>query len=193
MATKSCLNQKCIDPCPGSCAHNGLCRVINHFAVCNCPPGYTGDAYSHCVPIGKLLFLNFSQHCTIKTVKKICNLALPPPPQDPIDVCNPSPCGENSMCTSSNGNPSCLCLSEYIGSPPNCRPECTTNSDCSSQTACINRHCQNPCINACGTSAECSVFLHTPNCLCPNGLTGNPFVECRVIQHREFLHIFDTN
>lgn len=114
----------------------------------------------------------------------------PPLPQDPVDPCNPSPCGANSLCISSNGIPSCSCVFEYIGSPPNCRPECTTNSDCSSQTACINRRCQNPCVGACGSNAECSVFLHTPNCLCPNGLTGNPFVECHAIQHREFLHIY---
>lgn len=50
--TKSCVNERCIDPCPGSCAPNyAECRVINHKAVCSCLPHYTGDAFVRCTPI----------------------------------------------------------------------------------------------------------------------------------------------
>lgn len=50
---RSCLNQKCIDPCPGTCGLYAECKVINHNPVCSCLPRYTGDPLNHCTPIGK--------------------------------------------------------------------------------------------------------------------------------------------
>lgn len=44
----ACINERCKDPCPGSCASNAICRVINHEANCMCIDGYTGDPYSVC-------------------------------------------------------------------------------------------------------------------------------------------------
>lgn len=49
--TKSCINERCIDPCPGSCSPNAECQVINHKAVCYCLPYYSGDPYVRCTPI----------------------------------------------------------------------------------------------------------------------------------------------
>lgn len=48
--TKACMNQKCEDPCAGSCGVNALCRVINHMAQCYCPDGFTGNPFSSCRP-----------------------------------------------------------------------------------------------------------------------------------------------
>jgi len=50
-SNKACVNQKCIDPCPGSCGSNTDCRVISHSPVCSCITGYTGDAFSDCRPV----------------------------------------------------------------------------------------------------------------------------------------------
>lgn len=44
----ACVAERCVDPCPGSCGAGASCRVINHNAVCTCPPGYTGDATVFC-------------------------------------------------------------------------------------------------------------------------------------------------
>ena len=44
----ACLQQKCQDPCPGSCGTGAVCRVISHQPVCNCQPGYSGDPYVRC-------------------------------------------------------------------------------------------------------------------------------------------------
>lgn len=44
----ACQNEKCVDPCPGSCGFNAECSVANHVALCNCVPGYTGDPFSGC-------------------------------------------------------------------------------------------------------------------------------------------------
>ena len=57
----ACINQKCVDPCPGTCASNADCRVINHSPICNCASGFTGDGFKDCHPmpvVGKMLFMN---------------------------------------------------------------------------------------------------------------------------------------
>jgi len=46
----ACNNEKCRDPCLGSCAITSLCTVHNHVPVCTCPEGYTGDPFSNCYP-----------------------------------------------------------------------------------------------------------------------------------------------
>lgn len=47
----ACQNEKCVDPCPGSCGFNADCTVANHVALCNCLAGYTGDPFSGCSQI----------------------------------------------------------------------------------------------------------------------------------------------
>lgn len=49
--SKACLNNKCVDPCPGTCGLNAECRVVNHAPSCTCIVGYTGDPLSACVLI----------------------------------------------------------------------------------------------------------------------------------------------
>lgn len=46
----ACHNERCVDPCPGSCGHEAYCHVVNHNPVCTCPPGYTGNALVACEP-----------------------------------------------------------------------------------------------------------------------------------------------
>ena len=45
---KACVNQKCRDPCPGVCGAHAFCTASNHNAVCQCEPGYTGNAFVAC-------------------------------------------------------------------------------------------------------------------------------------------------
>lgn len=47
----ACVSERCVDPCIGACGSGAACRVINHNAVCTCPPGYTGDATAVCRPL----------------------------------------------------------------------------------------------------------------------------------------------
>lgn len=74
--------------------------------------------------------------------------------------------------------PSCSCQINYIGNPPNCRPECIINADCQSSLACIREKCRNPCDGACGTNAQCSVFNHVTVCTCIESYIGDPFKGC---------------
>lgn len=82
------------------------------------------------------------------------------------------------MCKEVNEAPSCTCLEGYQGVAPYCRPECTTSEECSLHLACKNNKCLNPCDNACGANANCVVVSHSPNCVCPFGYSGDPFVTC---------------
>lgn len=150
---EACFNQKCQDPCQGTCGVGATCQVINHNPICSCLPRFSGDPFVRCTPIPED----------------------PPVPQNP---CQPSPCGPNAQCQVINNSPSCSCLAEFTGSPPNCRPECVSNSECSSNLACINQKCKNPCIGSCGADSDCHVVSHTPMCVCRTGFTGDPFTQC---------------
>lgn len=45
---KTCLNNKCVNPCSGTCGQNALCEVVNHIPICTCPQGMTGNAFLIC-------------------------------------------------------------------------------------------------------------------------------------------------
>jgi len=45
---EACSNQKCTNPCPGSCGIGASCRVVNHNPICICPPSQTGDPFVRC-------------------------------------------------------------------------------------------------------------------------------------------------
>jgi len=154
----SCINNHCIDPCPGVCGLNAECKVVNHAPVCNCMIGYSGEPSVACRPV-----------------------PVENRPTEPIvtNGCVPSPCGPNSECRDINGVPACTCQVGYLGVPPSCRPECVSNSECSQSLSCINQKCRDPCAGVCGENAECRVVNHNPICQCGKGLTGDPFVRCQ--------------
>ena len=51
-----CVNQKCINACPGHCPPSAECNVINHKPRCSCPPMMTGNPESQCsyIPISQV-------------------------------------------------------------------------------------------------------------------------------------------
>lgn len=95
-----------------------------------------------------------------------------------MNPCQPSPCGPNSVCQVRGESPACSCLENFVGVPPNCRPECIINPECSSNRACINQKCRDPCPGSCGSNAICNVINHNPVCSCIPGFTGDPFRGC---------------
>lgn len=155
---KVCEKLKCVTPCPTACGLNTDCRVIKHSPICTCRQGYTGDPLSNCYKLPE------SRPVEIER----------------INPCLPSPCGPNSQCRDIGGVPSCTCLSGFVSSPPFCKPECTTNTDCSNDKACINTKCQDPCQGSCGVNALCKVVNHTPMCSCLEGYQGDPFSLCNI-------------
>lgn len=95
-----------------------------------------------------------------------------------INPCQPSPCGPNSQCRENNEQAICSCLPEYVGAPPNCRPECVTSAECPQDKACIRQKCSDPCPGVCGSNADCRVIQHAPICSCRAGFTGDAFSRC---------------
>lgn len=111
----------------------------------------------------------------------------PPPPASSGDPCLPSPCGPNARCRNVGGTPACSCLPNYIGRPPNCRPECTINEECPGNLACQNERCRDPCPGSCGIHASCVVVKHAPMCSCHSGFTGDPFAGCSPVPSKTLL------
>lgn len=192
-------------PCnPSPCGQNSQCRSINGQAVCSCVSGYIGSPPScrpECVvssdcsrneACSNLKCINpcvgtcgIQAQCQVINHNPICScpagfsgdpfLRCNP---EIINVCKPSPCGPNALCQVINDSPSCTCLPGFINSPPNCRPECVSNSECLAHHACINQKCKDPCPGSCGENADCRVVSHTPMCVCSIGYTGDPFTQC---------------
>lgn len=47
-SNKACVNNKCKDPCPGTCGPNAECQTVAHTPSCSCLPSYTGDPFRYC-------------------------------------------------------------------------------------------------------------------------------------------------
>ena len=113
---------------------------------------------------------------------KIFTISVRPSVPEPVDPCNPSPCGSNAVCQRRGAAAACQCIPEYFGDPyVACRPECTTNAECQSSKACQRLKCVDPCpLAGCGVNAQCTVVNHIPNCVCNRGYIGDPFSACRL-------------
>lgn len=111
------------------------------------------------------------------------------PPPAPLNPCDPSPCGPNSICVKSGETPACSCQPGFIGAPPNCRPECTISAECPAALACVAQKCKDPCIQACGPRAICSAVDHRASCTCEPGLEGDPFQGCSLPRGKKITAI----
>lgn len=172
---RACSNQKCVDPCPGTCGFNARCRVVNHNPICSCPSGYIGDPFSRCiVEESKLNIIHFPCACL-----HVAFFPEPPVVEEIKNPCIPSPCGLFSECRELNNRAICSCLPNYYGQPPNCKPECVVNSDCALTKTCQNERCRDPCPGSCGPNAECRTINHSPVCYCLQGFSGDPFTGCQ--------------
>lgn len=181
-SNKACINERCRDPCAGSCGLNAICSVFNHIPVCTCTEGYTGDPFSNCYykPSKTKTSppnVNYDNYdCPSKL--SLHNMYHIVPADVEVDKCNPSPCGPNAECNDGI----CTCLPEYYGDPYNgCRPECVLNTDCPSNKACVRNKCIDPCPGTCGQNALCNVINHTPMCSCPAGTSGNALIICQTV------------
>lgn len=169
------------------CGRETICTVANHIPLCDCLPGYTGNAYVACAKIEsmKKIFkfsnIKSQKNIVINNFRKKSHFLGPQIYYDTVDHCNPSPCGQNSHCKSVNSQAVCSCLPGYYGAPPACRSECAINSDCINTRACVNERCIDPCPGSCAPNAECRVVNHKALCYCLPRYTGDPFVRCAPI------------
>ena len=176
-----CTNNKCIDPCLGTCGINANCVVYNHIPVCSCLPKFTGNPERSCqvIPSKNYILLSVEFYIFFLVVHE-------GPKGDP---CVPSPCGPYSQCRVVNNYAVCSCQKNFIGIPPSCRPECMISADCPQNRACINNKCHDPCPNTCGIASLCQVINHNPVCSCPPNNTGDPFIRCFEIPSMINVHL----
>lgn len=45
--TESCVNGICVNPC--NCGPNAQCNIVNHYPMCYCKPGYSGNPQLGCI------------------------------------------------------------------------------------------------------------------------------------------------
>lgn len=182
----ACQNEKCRDPCPGTCGQNAQCTVVNHNPICSCLPGYEGDPVTVCnlIPPSKD-HSNKTLPCFMPSNYFFLFLLTGTERTPPSSPCFPSPCGPNAECRERSGAGACICPPGYEGDPYDqkrgCRRECEVNDDCNLALACVSFKCVDPCPGTCGTFAECRVQNHIPSCSCPEGFTGDPFFQCKEV------------
>ena len=99
--SKSCVRNRCINPCAGYCGSNTECLVEGHYPKCTCAEGYTG---------------NPSQGC--QRIPELTTLPTPGVIQPVIPkLCGDMKCGRNSRCIVQNSEPMCKCEPGFTGDP----------------------------------------------------------------------------
>eukprot|EP00121_Abeoforma_whisleri_P005603 Awhi_evm1s5082 len=197
---RTCREIESVDPCADSpCGIEATCEVVNDRPVCSCPSGFSGDPFTRCLDVNECedpsksncdvnavcINTNGSFHCdcqggfegdghTCEETKscRTCDFGY-------NDGCNDCKCDKegNSQCTERK------CI---IHTTPFCTFECTSDSMCDGDQACISNERVDPCADSpCGTGATCEVINHRPVCSCPSGFSGNPFTRCLDIDECE--------
>lgn len=187
----ACINQRCLSPCTDvpnpPCARNAICYVSNHLAQCRCPEE---------LPLGNPLA--YCEKAPPPKAKEECIFDLDCPSKlacinnkcvEPCAIIQP--CSSSARCSVIDSIPvrTMVCECPELMVPDlqgECRrivfdtpPQCTSDSECPSNEACINRLCRNPC--NCGSHATCNVENHRAVCSCESGYEGNPNIACRPI------------
>lgn len=174
--------KNCTDVCNNiHCGLNAHCVGRAHQAVCECLPGFVGDATRQCQIPSQHLCQNDEQCAQ----NKKCVLTAENV-KDCVDICYNHVCGEGAYCLAKNHRPHCECLAGYTrtaGSSANgaCAPNiCQTNRECQNHQICtITRKGVLDCVDVCesikcGPNAHCSAIEHTATCQCREGFFGNP-------------------
>lgn len=175
--------KNCTDVCSNiRCGLNAHCIGRAHQAVCECLPGYAGDATRQCqIPAQHLC--QRDEECPHD--KKCVLTAGEQGIKDCVDICFNHLCGEGAFCVPKNHRPHCECLAGYtrIAGDSNgaCAPNvCQSNKECRNEQICtITRKGVLDCVDVCeaikcGPNARCAAIDHTATCQCKDGFFGNP-------------------
>ncbi|CAB4059878.1 unnamed protein product [Lepeophtheirus salmonis] len=181
----ACINEECDNPCLmyKPCVQNAECKVYDTLPLrtmtCTCIEGFTGKGDERCVKIQPVVDVGCRSNSE-------CSPTLACKNGECINPCiENNPCGTSAQCKVKRHEANCICPAGYNGDPySNCAPiqdlECKYDTDCSSNEACINNQCIDPCtINRpCGTNAECLTTNHRSFCKCPPNHAGDPHASC---------------
>lgn len=175
----TCINQRCVPACSvesSPCGDSAECYGTDHRASCRCKIGTIGNPFISCSPIG--CRTNFDCPSDRSCINSKC-----------VSPCNATTCEAPAECRVYNYEPNCICPPGYRATENGCedveKPQCKSDIDCPSGTACLSAKCVNPCLETapCGSNAECSVIdtlpVRTMICECLPGYRGNPLDECK--------------
>lgn len=173
---KACYSQKCRDPCRDACGLNALCQVINHKAICSCPPNFIGSPEVQCrLQEEERPKVECIQDSDCVNDRACINSQC-------INPCIRNVCGQNAECRAQLHRAICTCNNGYTGNAQSACFEigCRSDSECSPTLACVNKECIDPCsFTSCGINALCKVDrAHKARCYCPDNFRGDPFVRC---------------
>lgn len=151
---QACLQNKCVDPCPGICGINAECFVVSHNPICSCVTGFTGDPFIRCTPIAPIP-------------------ATPPPEAPPLpvpvyhEITTLTPIAHYTDYTDQPVIPDRITTSTMrpIGITP--APKDPQDYD--------------PCNpSPCGANTNCKMDYNTGHavCECKEGYFGNPQAQC---------------
>ncbi|KAI1292053.1 Latent-transforming growth factor beta-binding protein 4 [Halotydeus destructor] len=151
----------CLDGCAEDpCGANANCVVSNHFVICQCQQGYTGQPEARAIG------------CQEIQAGKVCNqdgqcMVVDDVPHDKDERCS----------TDASCSPGEICEAGQ------CLFGCRLDSDCTFDKACFNSKCVNPCSvqSPCGQNADCQPVVHRPRCTCLAKYAGNPYDYCEKI------------
>lgn len=173
---KACYSQKCRDPCRDACGVNALCQVINHKAICSCPPNFFGSPEVQCrlqEEIKPKVECTQDSECT--NDKACIN-------NQCVNPCTRNVCGQNAECRPQLHRAVCTCNNGFTGNAQSVCFEigCRSDSECAPIQACVNRECIDPCsYTSCGINAYCKVDRdHRARCYCLDNFRGDPFIRC---------------
>lgn len=165
----------CRNPC--NCGPNAECRVKDHKPVCTCIYSFEGYPEIECHQIG----CRSDDDCSRD--KSCINTQC-----TPVCAIDGSTCGEKAVCRGLNHRANCECPPGLMGNPNIAcvLVGCRSHSDCPGGRACINNKCEVPCetANPCDTPAECKVYNHIMECVCPPGTVSDGKMGCLEIEFK---------
>lgn len=114
----------------------------------------------------------------------------------PACAADGSSCGTEAICYGIQHRTVCECPPGLSGNPQiACTlASCKSDNECSSDRACINKKCINPCKQSkdCVEPAVCIPYNHKADCSCPPGFVGNVTTGCitgkiKILVHSDLI------
>lgn len=104
----------------------------------------------------------------------------------PVCAADGSSCGDRAVCYGNNHRAVCECPPGLKGNPQTSCVlfGCRSDSECPGNRACINNKCELPCETAkpCSAPAECKVYNHIVECICPPGTAADGAAGCLEVE-----------